>query len=117
MVAAMAPALAPDLSYAIRLEAIDRARNVARHYAIDASLDLFGAIVVTASWGRIGARGQSRSASFDSPAAAEHHVQQLLRRRASAKRRIGVAYLYCSGEPPEQDTPALEEHAATALTR
>ena len=88
----MPPALDPQCQCAIRLQAVDRARNIARRYALDASPDLFGMIVVELRWGRIGTTGQSRTVSFASAAAAERFVQCCLRRRASARRRIGVAY-------------------------
>lgn len=76
----------------IWLEAVDRPRNVARRYAIATSADLFGATIVQFAWGRIGARGQSRTVSFVDQAEADRFVRQLLRRRAGAKARIGVAY-------------------------
>lgn len=76
----------------IWLEAVDSARNIARRYTIATSEDLFGATIVEFAWGRIGTRGQSRMVSFSKQEEAEHFVRQLLRRRAGARRRIGVAY-------------------------
>lgn len=76
----------------IWLEAIDPDRNVARGYGILQSQDLFGATIVEFSWGRIGTRGQSRRLSFPDVDKAGNFVEQLLRRRASAQKRIGVCY-------------------------
>ncbi len=74
------------------LEAVDRTRNIARRYTIVVSRDLFGSAIVQFSWGRIGTRGQSRTVSFGEACEAERFVMQLLHRRASAPRRIGIAY-------------------------
>lgn len=74
------------------LEAVDRARNVARRYSIVQSTDLFGATLVEVGWGRIGTRGQGRTVSFAKSADAERFIKGLLRRRASAPKRFGVAY-------------------------
>ena len=76
----------------IWLEAVDRPRNIARRYAIALSKDLFGSGIVEFSWGRIGTRGQSRTVSFTQRSDADRFVAQLLRRRAGAPKRIGVAY-------------------------
>ena len=76
----------------IWLEAVDRPRNIARCYAIALSQDLFGSAIVQFSWGRIGTRGQSRTVSFAARQDADRFVAQLLRRRARAPKRIGVAY-------------------------
>ncbi|PKP96586.1 MAG: molybdate metabolism regulator [Alphaproteobacteria bacterium HGW-Alphaproteobacteria-13] len=76
----------------IWLEAICAERNVARHYAVAMSRDLFGTSIVEFAWGRIGSRGQGRVVSFTSEVEATRFARQLLRRRASARRRIGVAY-------------------------
>lgn len=88
----MAQALAHYLGRAIHLEAVDRPRNIARRYVIDASRDLFGAVIVDFGWGRIGTRGQSRVVSFSCDDDAERFVRTLLRRRSSARRRLGVDY-------------------------
>ena len=76
----------------VELVAVDPARNIRRRYAIVASVDLFGMIVVETRWGRIGARGQARSHAFADREAAERHIAATLRRRATAESRIGVAY-------------------------
>jgi predicted DNA-binding WGR domain protein len=76
----------------IWLEAKDFDRNVARRYTISRSQDLFGATIVEFSWGRIGTRGQRRRLSFRDAGKAKNFVEQLLRRRASSQKRIGVCY-------------------------
>ena len=76
----------------IWLEAVDRPRNIARRYSVALTKDLFGSSIVEFSWGRIGTRGQSRRVSFAQLRDADRFVSQLLRRRAGAPKRIGVAY-------------------------
>jgi predicted DNA-binding WGR domain protein len=81
------------LSSRIHLQAVDRSRNIARDYQIDATTDLFGHIIVELRWGRIGTRGQGRALSFAVTKDATRFVQAVLARRKRAKSRIGVAYL------------------------
>lgn len=76
----------------VELIARDPARNIHRRYAIEASADLFGAIVVRTAWGRIGARGQEKTVSFFAIDDAQRHVRATLRRRATSPKRNGVAY-------------------------
>lgn len=82
----------PALPIRLHLQAIDRARNIARNYAIEASADLFGHIIVDLHWGRIGTKGQGRSLSFAETQDASKFVSLTLNRRASATKRIGVPY-------------------------
>jgi predicted DNA-binding WGR domain protein len=77
----------------IHLQAIDRSRNIARDYRIEATRDLFGHIIVELHWGRIGTRGQGRCLSFAKTTDATHFLQAVLARRKRARSRIGVAYL------------------------
>jgi predicted DNA-binding WGR domain protein len=76
----------------IHLQAIDRSRNIARDYRIEASTDLFGHIIVELHWGRIGTRGQGRTISFAEAKHAVRFVRQTLTRQASSRKRFGVAY-------------------------
>ena len=85
----MKGAILPD---PIELVAFNPARNIRRRYSITASLDLFGMIVVETRWGRIGTRGQAQRHAFPDRAAAERHIAATLRRRGTAKIRIGVPY-------------------------
>ena len=74
------------------LEAVCGERNIARRYTVTLSRDLFGASIVEFAWGRIGTRGQGRAVSFVSEDEASRFAGHLLRRRASAPKRIGVPY-------------------------
>ena len=84
----------------VELRAIDRARNIARGYAIELSADLFGSFIVETRWGRIGGRGQSKRVSFDQIEQARRHMAAALKRRASSTKRIGVQYIAIIGELP-----------------
>lgn len=90
----VAPAPVP---FSVELSARDPARNLHRRYAIDASADLFGAIVVRTAWGRIGTRGQEKTVSFDTIEDAQRHVRSAIRRRATSPKRNGVAYQVDTG--------------------
>jgi predicted DNA-binding WGR domain protein len=46
------------MTTACTLHRIDPARHMARFYAMDVQPDLFGCIVLTKQWGRIGAYGR-----------------------------------------------------------
>ncbi len=81
------------IDYRCALEAIDAERNIARSYRIRASRDLFGHTIVELHWGRIGRRGAGLTVSFACEEAARRFVQRTLAKRASAPRRVGVAYL------------------------
>ena len=74
----------------IWLEAVCAERDVARRYAVALSRDLFGASTVAFAWGRIGTKGQGRAVSFADEDEAARFACQLLRRRASAPKRIGA---------------------------
>lgn len=86
------PASTYKLPRQLTLEAKDPSRNIARRYWLRISKDLFGATIVEHGWGRIGALGQERRAVFDDDQVARAFVRSVLRRRKSARRRIGVAY-------------------------
>lgn len=77
----------------IELVAIDEARNIRRRYRIAIGRDLFGFTLVETSWGRIGHRGQVTVHAFPDQADALVFVRRTLRRRATAKKRIGVSYV------------------------
>ncbi|MFC3216492.1 MULTISPECIES: WGR domain-containing protein [Sphingomonadaceae] len=83
----------PALFVPIELIALDHARNIRRRYEIVVTRDLFGSYIVETSWGRIGAHGRSKRLSFPDRPSAERHVAATLRRRGTAKKRIGVPYL------------------------
>ena len=76
----------------ILLEARSAVRRCWRAYEIEVGADLFGAWLVEMSYGRIGTMGRSKIRSFATAADAQAEVDRCLRKRASAPRRIGVAY-------------------------
>ena len=79
-----------------RWQARADARNIAREYRIDMSIDLFGWVVVETGWGRIGTKGASRRRAFAQAEDALRFAAAIDQRRATAKQRIGVAYVPCS---------------------
>jgi hypothetical protein len=76
----------------ICLEAHDAARNIHRRYEIDRSIDLFGWTIVEMRWGRAGSELRRKVEATPSAELADRLVQHVLRRRAGARKRIGVAY-------------------------
>lgn len=76
----------------IRLEAHDAAQNIHRGYEIVRSRDLFGWTIVELRWGRVGGEMRSKVLSAEAPGAADRIVRAALRKRASAKKRLGVEY-------------------------
>lgn len=72
------------------LHRVDPDLNMARFYRVEVLPDLFGEIIVERRWGRIGGRGQSRTASYPSTTSAEAAASRLIR----AKERRG--YLIAS---------------------
>jgi len=81
----------------LSLEARDPARNLHRAWSVEAGRDLFGCWLVETRFGRIGCPGRRLLRSFADEAAARAHIRAGLARRASAPRRIGVAYVTSSG--------------------
>ena len=61
------------------LHRIDPDLNMARFYRVEMLPDLFGAIIVERRWGRIGGRGQSRTASYPSIQVADTAAKELIR--------------------------------------
>ena len=95
-----APSLpAPDALIDGRLEliAVDHAHNINRRYAVEVREDLFGALIVETAWGRIGGWTAAKRVSFVDRAGADRVVAGHLRRRATAAKRIGVAYRPVAG--------------------
>jgi len=80
------------LDFRITLEARNPARGCLRHYRVEAGTDLFGIWLVQISYGRIGTVGRSRSFVVRDEDEARRLAQSILKRRATAPRRIGVAY-------------------------
>lgn len=63
-----------------------------RAYLLEAGTDLFGAWLVDVTYGRIGTRGRRIRYVVEDENSARKLVRENLRRRATAKCRIGVAY-------------------------
>ena len=80
------------LDFRIVLEARNPACHCSRHYRVEAGTDLFGVWVVEITDDRIGTAGRSRSYVLRDEGEARHLAQSILKRRASAPRRIGVGY-------------------------
>jgi predicted DNA-binding WGR domain protein len=80
------------MSLQILLEARSPARRCWRAYEIEVGADLFGVWLVEMSYGRIGTLGRSKVRSFATAADAQAEVHSCLRKRATAPRRVGVAY-------------------------
>ncbi|WP_010188979.1 WGR domain-containing protein [Sphingomonas sp. PAMC 26605] len=80
------------MSFSIELAAIDAARNCRRRYCVEARQDLFGAWLVTITFGRLGTAGRSITHVADDERQARRLVIACLRVRATAPRRFGVAY-------------------------
>jgi predicted DNA-binding WGR domain protein len=76
----------------ISLQARNPSRNVHRAWHAEAAPDLFGIWLVQTRYGRIGTEGRRLARSFPDEAAARAYLTRLLRRRATAPSRIGVAY-------------------------
>jgi hypothetical protein len=77
---------------AIELQARDVDANRLRAWRIEAGPDLFGVWVTTVRFGRIGMADRALGYQFASEAEVRSFVLTRLRRRRTAKRRIGVAY-------------------------
>ncbi|WP_267382186.1 MULTISPECIES: WGR domain-containing protein [unclassified Sphingomonas] len=80
------------MCFRIELAAIDAARNCRRRYRVEAGQDLFGDWLVTITFGRLGAPGRTIVHVVDDERQARRLVKACLRVRATAPRRIGVAY-------------------------
>ena len=64
------------------LRRIDPAHNMRRFYRLDIQPDLFGGVLLTKQWGRIGARGRVVAERFDSEeCAAAAMLQQAARKQ------------------------------------
>jgi hypothetical protein len=84
---------------AIELQAKDVDANRLRAWRMEAGPDLFGVWVATVRFGRIGMADRTLGYHFASEADARSFVRAKLRRRGTAKRRIGVAYRVIAASP------------------
>ncbi|MCA9185514.1 MAG: WGR domain-containing protein [Pirellulaceae bacterium] len=83
------------------LEARDPSKGCFRAYQLEAYQDLFGTWVVDISYGRIGTLGRHVRFSVMDEEGARQCVTERLKRRASARRRIGVPYRICELVDPQ----------------
>ncbi|QXC52395.1 WGR domain-containing protein (plasmid) [Agrobacterium salinitolerans] len=74
--------------YRLYIERTDKARNMARFYAITIEPDLFGKVCLTRRWGRIGAQGQMKVEHFATEQDAVAIFLDLLRRKRSRGYRV-----------------------------
>lgn len=101
-------------AFSALLEARDPALGRFRSYRLEAGTDLFGAWLVEITFGRIGSSGRRLRYVAGDEAAARKLVHHSLRRRASAKRRIGVPYRFRELIDPWQWVGiSAEEHGPT----
>ena len=82
----------------IAMEAVDRRANVFRAWRCEIGTDLLGSVVVSVTFGRTGTAGRTITRAVGGEAAARKLLRQLLARRATAERRIGVGYRVIGGE-------------------
>jgi predicted DNA-binding WGR domain protein len=69
----------------VTLRRIDPAKNMARFYALDVRLDLFGTVMLMKQWGRLGTGGRVAGEPYASVALAVNALE----RQAERKRRRG----------------------------
>ncbi len=99
------------------LEARDDALGRRRAYRLEAGPDLFGTWLVDVTYGRIGTRGRRiRHVARDEDEAREL-VRRSLRRRASARARIGVSYRICELIDPGRWLPIMVEQGVGPAPR
>ena len=78
--------------FSTRLAAVDPGRNIRRSYLIRCARDLLGDIILDVERGRLGSWSVARREVFTDDITARRRVRQLLTRRRSARRRLGVGY-------------------------
>ena len=83
----------------IELQAKDPEVNRLRSWHVEAEPDLFGVWIAKVRFGRIGTVGRVVRYDFASEAEARSFVRVRLRRRQTAKRRIGVPYRLIAASP------------------
>ena len=96
-------------AFSALLEARDPALGRFRAYRLEAGTDLLGDWLVDITYGRIGTRGRRIRHLVQDEAEAKKLVRESLRRRSTAKRRIGVSYRFCQLIDPHQWFPVALE--------
>jgi hypothetical protein len=92
-------------AFSALLEARDPALGRYRSYRLEAGTDLFGAWLVEITYGRIGTPGRCVRYVARDEAEARQLVRKTLRRRASARKRIGVSYRFHELVDPSEWVP------------
>ena len=82
----------------LRLRLVDPENNRNRVYELEIDRDLFGKITVTARFGRHGSRLRDIVASAEDLDEANRIATGVLRRRLTARRRLGSAYVLMTAE-------------------
>lgn len=96
-------------AFSALLEARDPALGRFRAYRLEAGTDLLGDWLVDITYGLIGTRGRCIRHLVQDEAEAKKLVRESLRRRATARKRIGVAYRFCQLIDPHQWFPVALE--------
>ena len=81
-------------AFSALLEAREPSLGRFRSYRLEAGTDLFGSWLVDVTYGRIGAPGRRLRYVAGDEAEARKLVHKNLRRRATARKRIGVPYRF-----------------------
>jgi len=76
----------------LHLQACSPERNIFRSYSIWLGQDLFDDWMVSVTYGRIRAKGTTRSYVFSSQEDALKKLTAILRKRSSAYKRLGCSY-------------------------
>lgn len=92
-------------AFSALLEARDPALGRFRSYRLEAGTDLLGAWLVEVTYGRIGTGGRRLRYVVNGEDDARQLVRKTLRRRATAKKRIGVSYRFCELVDPWEWVP------------
>ncbi|MGB8031446.1 MAG: WGR domain-containing protein [Terracidiphilus sp.] len=92
-------------AFTAMLEARDPALGRFQAYRLEADTDLLGDWLVEITYGRIGTKGRSIRYAVQDEIQAKKLVRDTLRRRASARKRIGVSYRFFQLVDPHQWFP------------
>ncbi|WP_246665029.1 WGR domain-containing protein [Neorhizobium sp. P12A] len=93
----------PDRLYWQR---IDRAKNMARYYALAIQPTLFGEVAVVRCWGRIGKGGGEKSDIFNTEREAAAHFRALaLKKSKKGYKPVGTCGKTAIGSDPETTNP------------
>jgi hypothetical protein len=98
------------IAFTALLEARDPSLGRSRAYLLEADTDLLGAWLVDVTYGRIGTPGRRIRHNVAKEDEARKLVRESLLRRASAGRRIGVAYPFRQLNDPHQWFPVRLEN-------